>query len=99
MSYQNPSKDSPAAFGKQPKQSHSDASLLSAVLPPVLLIIIAPIVTFFVCQSFLFEGLFGWEETTAKVLSAIAAVVIMHLILGVVIYRAAKVDAKQAKMD
>ncbi|TRY63419.1 hypothetical protein TCAL_14173 [Tigriopus californicus] len=77
---------------EDPDPSVSFASFLS-VLKYCGLIILAPIITFFGCKAGL--GVWGLapadhagEGIAANVMSAVAAIVVLHLALGVFIYKA-----------
>lgn len=51
-----------------------------------LLIITSPIITFFASKNFLFDNLF--ESVPSHIWSAITSVIVLHLALGLFLYRA-----------
>ncbi|KAA0201790.1 hypothetical protein HAZT_HAZT006717 [Hyalella azteca] len=78
----------------------TEASLLQAVLPIVLLLILTPVGLFLFGKSYIFVGVLGLTETLANVWAAVAAVLLLHVLLGVFIYRAVKSGEKKPdKLD
>ncbi|CAG7831223.1 unnamed protein product [Allacma fusca] len=69
------------------KTGMSEKDIFSTVLVHCLLIIISPILTFFVFNFWIFSGL-GLEAMTNNIYSAFAAVVVLHIALANFIYRA-----------
>ncbi|XP_055529985.1 vacuolar ATPase assembly integral membrane protein VMA21 homolog [Wyeomyia smithii] len=53
-----------------------------------ILIIILPVATFFGSKYFLFDGFLQLTPVTSNIYSAIAAVIALHIALGLYIYRA-----------
>ena len=53
-----------------------------------LFIIVVPVVSFFAAKSVLFDGILRLEPITSSVYSAAVAVIVLHVTLGVYIYRA-----------
>ncbi|XP_018572457.1 vacuolar ATPase assembly integral membrane protein VMA21 homolog [Anoplophora glabripennis] len=51
-------------------------------------ILAAPITTFFVSKFFIFEGIIGTSDLTGNVWSAVLAVIMLHIALGLYIYKA-----------
>nr|XP_015834455.1 PREDICTED: vacuolar ATPase assembly integral membrane protein VMA21 homolog [Tribolium castaneum] len=62
------------------------------------LIIFAPITTFFGMKFFVFEGLIGTGNLASNVWSAILAVVVLHIALGLFVYKA-YFESGTAKLD
>ncbi|KAF7268074.1 hypothetical protein GWI33_018737 [Rhynchophorus ferrugineus] len=63
-------------------------STFSTILAYSIFIIASPIATFFVTKFFFFEGLLGVSSTGANIWSAVMAVVMLHIAMGLYIYRA-----------
>ncbi|XP_055625267.1 vacuolar ATPase assembly integral membrane protein VMA21 homolog [Toxorhynchites rutilus septentrionalis] len=53
-----------------------------------LLIIILPIITFFSTKSIVFDGYLQLSDVSSNIYSAISAVIVLHIALGLYIYRA-----------
>lgn len=53
-----------------------------------ILIILCPVVTFFGCKHLLFDSFFQLTEISSNIYSAVAAVIALHVALGLYIYRA-----------
>ncbi|KAG0693730.1 Vacuolar ATPase assembly integral membrane protein VMA21 [Chionoecetes opilio] len=78
----------------------TEGLLMATVLPYVLMIILLPIGSFFFTKSYIFEDLLSYNDTTANVYAAISAVVILHALLALFIYKAFKeFPAKGSKQD
>ncbi|KAF2358467.1 Vacuolar ATPase assembly integral membrane protein Vma21 [Trinorchestia longiramus] len=78
----------------------SESSLLMMVLPISLLIVIIPVVFFLIGKSYIFIGVFGLSESLANVYAAAVAVLLLHVLLGLFIYRAIKFGEKKPdKLD
>lgn len=75
----------------------SESSVLLAVLPLVLLIILLPLVSFFICRSYIFVGILGLGEVLANVWAAAVAVLLLHILLGVFVYKAVNSSAPSPK--
>ncbi|GJQ75216.1 hypothetical protein Trydic_g9816 [Trypoxylus dichotomus] len=58
----------------------------------------APISTFFSVRFFVFEGIFTTSKVTSNVWSAIAAVIVLHIALGMYIFRAYS-DTSKSKAE
>lgn len=72
-----------------------DFAVFQSVMIYSLLILGSPIITFFITQ-YLISGVWGGDsDITSNVISAIAAVVALHLFLGVFIYKAYFKDNKK----
>ncbi|KAK4288487.1 hypothetical protein Pmani_038483 [Petrolisthes manimaculis] len=68
----------------------TEGSLILAVLPYVIMIILLPIGSFFFTKSYVFEDILNYGDTTANVYAAICAVVVLHVLLAMFIYKAFK---------
>ncbi|XP_053689972.1 vacuolar ATPase assembly integral membrane protein VMA21 homolog [Sabethes cyaneus] len=53
-----------------------------------ILIIVLPVTTFFGCKYFLFDGFLQLTPVSSNIYSAVAAVIALHIALGLYIYRA-----------
>ncbi|XP_062561721.1 vacuolar ATPase assembly integral membrane protein VMA21 homolog [Armigeres subalbatus] len=53
-----------------------------------ILIILFPVATFFGCKHLLFDSFFQLTEISSNIYSAVAAVIALHIALGLYIYRA-----------
>ncbi|KAK7069329.1 vacuolar ATPase assembly integral membrane protein vma21 [Halocaridina rubra] len=69
-------------------QGPTEGVLLTAVLPYVLMIVLLPIGSFFFTKTIIFQDILDYNETTANVYSAVCAVVILHILLALFIYKA-----------
>ncbi|KAG4069706.1 hypothetical protein HA402_002285 [Bradysia odoriphaga] len=67
---------------------HSDATAFQTVLFYCLLIIFLPIVTFFSLKYMLFDSVLQATSVQSNIYSAVAAVITLHLALGLYLYRA-----------
>ncbi|CAG4941114.1 vacuolar ATPase assembly integral membrane protein VMA21 homolog [Colias croceus] len=80
-----------------------DFQVFRTVIKYCLFIIIVPVVSFFLVKSLLFDGLLRLEPITSSVYSAVVAVVVLHITLGLYIYRAyseaEKAPTKPVKKD
>ncbi|XP_018326693.1 vacuolar ATPase assembly integral membrane protein VMA21 homolog [Agrilus planipennis] len=68
------------------------------------LIIVGPVVTFFVVKLILLDGMLGVNNVTSSVWSAILAVIVLHIALGMFIVKAysdsgKKQESKDDKID
>lgn len=63
-------------------------SAFMTVLGYSIFIILAPISTFFIAKILVFQGMFHTDSVTTNVWSAVAAVVVLHIALGMYIYKA-----------
>jgi len=81
----------------QNKEEESEAVVFKTVLSYSLGILLVPIATF-IFGKILFDG-FGWEITTSNVWAAIIAVVALHVMLGLFVYRIFYPPTKQIKKD
>ncbi|XP_053653797.1 vacuolar ATPase assembly integral membrane protein vma21-like [Cherax quadricarinatus] len=78
----------------------TEGSLMAAVLPYVIMIILLPIGSFFFSKSIIFEDLLSYSETTASVYGAICSVIILHILLALFILKAFKESpVKGSKQD
>ncbi|XP_050695227.1 vacuolar ATPase assembly integral membrane protein VMA21-like [Eriocheir sinensis] len=81
-------------------QGPTEASLIAAVLPYVLMIILLPIGGFFFTKSFIFEDLLSYSDTTANVYAAITSVILLHALLALFIVKAFRgYPVKGSKQD
>ncbi|XP_045459559.1 vacuolar ATPase assembly integral membrane protein VMA21 homolog [Melitaea cinxia] len=80
-----------------------DFQVFRTVIKYCLFIIIVPVLSFFVVKILLFDSLLRLEAVTSSVYSAVVAVVVLHVTLGLYIYRAYsetdKPPAKPVKKD
>lgn len=87
---------SPISFSKQVEES--EAVVFSTVLFYSLLILLAPLGTFLVTQL-TFNGIIGTDSQTSNIWAAVLAVIVLHVMLGLFIYRTFVPAAKQIKRD
>nr|XP_027237760.1 vacuolar ATPase assembly integral membrane protein VMA21 homolog [Penaeus vannamei] len=77
-----------------------EGSLLAAVLPYVIMIVLLPIGSFFFVKNFILEDILAYDDTTANVYSAVCAVVLLHILLALFIFKAFKDSpVKGSKQD
>ncbi|KAI6220595.1 hypothetical protein M3Y99_01605300 [Aphelenchoides fujianensis] len=60
-----------------------------------LTILLVPLGSMFLLKSFVFEGVLGYESSQAMMISAVIAVILVHVILGFWIVAACKEDPAQ----
>ncbi|KAK7869367.1 hypothetical protein R5R35_000675 [Gryllus longicercus] len=74
----------------KPKKTNErlDFEVLQTVFMYCFAIIVCPVLTFFGSKAFIFEGLFGLNEVSTNVYSAVASVIVLHVALGMFIYKA-----------
>lgn len=65
-----------------------DFQVFQTVIKYCLIIIVVPVLSFFSAKSVLFDGILRLEPITSSVYSAVVAVVVLHVTLGLYIYRA-----------
>ncbi|KAM3968143.1 vacuolar ATPase assembly integral membrane protein VMA21 homolog [Aphomia sociella] len=65
-----------------------DFQVFRTVIKYCLVIIIVPVLSFFSVKVVLFDGILRLEPITSSVYSAVIAVVVLHVTLGLYIYRA-----------
>ncbi|XP_073965993.1 vacuolar ATPase assembly integral membrane protein VMA21 homolog [Choristoneura fumiferana] len=65
-----------------------DFQVFRTVIKYCLIIIIVPIISFFTSKIVLFDGLLRLDVTTSSVYSAVVAVLVLHVTLGLYIYKA-----------
>ncbi|XP_026478312.1 vacuolar ATPase assembly integral membrane protein VMA21 homolog [Ctenocephalides felis] len=70
------------------KNDSIDFGIFRTVLFYCITIIVMPVTTFFITKSVLFDGILNTNTVTSNVLSAVAAVIVLHFALGLFIYRA-----------
>lgn len=80
----------------------SDLSVFGVVLYYSLFIIVSPVVAFF-SSKYAFENILGLTTVTANISAALCAVVMLHVALGMYIFKAyskpTDVPEKPAKQD
>ncbi|XP_034242959.1 vacuolar ATPase assembly integral membrane protein VMA21 homolog [Thrips palmi] len=85
-----------------PGLKDTDLSIFGVVLYYSLLIIVSPVVTFF-SSKYVFEDILSLASTTANISAALCAVVMLHVALGMYIFKAyskpTEVPDKPAKQD
>jgi len=79
------------------QEEESEAVVFQTVLYYSLGILLVPIFTF-ISFKYTFDGL-GWEVTSSNVWSAIIAVVALHVMLALFVYRIFYPASKQIKKD
>ena len=79
----------------------SDGAVLKTVLFYSVLILLLPIASFFATKSVLFEWFLGQQATIGtNIVSAVVAVIVLHLALGLFIYKTClDGDKKDIKAD
>lgn len=65
-----------------------DFAVFKSVFYYCFTIICLPVVTFFCTKFLVLDGIFGLESMPSNVYSAIAAVIVIHITLGMYIYKA-----------
>lgn len=65
-----------------------DFQVFRTVIKYCLIIIIVPVAAFFLSKSILFDGILGVQPVTSSVYSAVVAVIVLHVTLGLYIYKA-----------
>ncbi|XP_072941970.1 vacuolar ATPase assembly integral membrane protein VMA21 homolog [Epargyreus clarus] len=65
-----------------------DFQVFRTVIKYCLFIIIVPVLSFFVVKIILFDGIFNLTPINSSVYSAIVAVLVLHVTLGLYIHRA-----------
>lgn len=77
--------------------------MFQTVIKYCLFIIIVPVLSFFIVKILIFDSILRLEPVTSSVYSAVVAVVVLHVTLGLYIYRAysetEKAPAKPVKKD
>merc|ERR1719295_989562 len=69
--------------------NQSDGAVFKTVLFYSVLILLLPIGSFFVTKSIIFETLLGQQSTIGtNIVAAVVAVIVLHLALGLFIYKA-----------
>ncbi|XP_023934276.1 vacuolar ATPase assembly integral membrane protein VMA21 homolog [Bicyclus anynana] len=80
-----------------------DFQVFQTVIKYCLFIIIVPVLSFFVVKILIFDSILKLEAVTSSVYSAVVAVVVLHVTLGLYIYRAysesEKAPTKPVKKD
>lgn len=80
------------------KGEESESAVFKTVLFYSLNVILAPVATFFIGQ-FLLKSFLGVNEQTSNLWGAILAVVVLHITLGLFIYRSFNPVSKDTKRD
>ncbi|CAH2234173.1 vacuolar ATPase assembly integral membrane protein VMA21 homolog [Pararge aegeria] len=65
-----------------------DFQVFQTVIKYCLFIIIVPVLSFFVVKILIFDTILHLEPVTSSVYAAVVAVVVLHVTLGLYIYRA-----------
>ncbi|XP_041973170.1 vacuolar ATPase assembly integral membrane protein VMA21 homolog [Aricia agestis] len=65
-----------------------DFQVFRTVIKYCLFIIIVPVISFFAAKIVLFDCLLRLEAITSSVYSAVVAVIVLHITLGLYIYKA-----------
>lgn len=77
--------------------------MFQTVIKYCLIIIIIPILSFFTSKIVLFDGILRLAPITSSVYSAVVAVIVLHVTLGLYIFKAysetERTPAKAAKKD
>lgn len=76
-----------------------DFQVFQTVIKYCLIIIVVPVLSFFTAKSVLFDGILRLENVTSSVYSAVVAVVVLHVTLGLYIYKAYNETEKPEKPD
>lgn len=78
----------------------SEGVVFSSVLKYCILILGGPILAFFVTKVALLSMLLGWDENaiSTNVASAVVAVIVLHMALGLFIFRAYFSDSETSKI-
>lgn len=74
-----------------------ERQLFKTVFFYCIVIIAAPVITFFWTKLFFFETLLNTDSIASNVYSAILAVIVLHIALGLFIYRAYSDSGTQQK--
>ncbi|XP_015116909.1 vacuolar ATPase assembly integral membrane protein VMA21 homolog [Diachasma alloeum] len=81
-------------------QELPELQIFRTVLYHCVVIIVLPVLSFFLSKMFIFDGLLGLNTVPSNVYSAIVAVLVLHGALGAFIYRAYfQPDKAQSKKD
>ncbi|XP_028041046.1 vacuolar ATPase assembly integral membrane protein VMA21 homolog [Bombyx mandarina] len=79
-----------------------DFQVFRTVIKYCMVIIIVPVLSFFVAKSILFDGVLRLDPINSSVYSAVVAVVVLHVALGLYIFKAyseTEKDPKPVKKD
>lgn len=86
----------------QPTRQETDLRIFGVVLYYSLFIIVSPVVAFF-STKYVFDNVFVLTNVTSNISAAVCAVVMLHIALGMYIFRAysrpTEVPEKPAKQD
>ncbi|CAG9563019.1 unnamed protein product [Danaus chrysippus] len=74
-----------------------DFQVFRTVIKYCLFIIIVPVVSFFVSKLILFDAVFRLEAVSSSIYSAVVAVIVLHVTLGLYIYKAYGESEKPSK--
>ena len=76
------------------RDNEGDGGALSKAFMTLLifsfLLLIGPILSFFVTKHYVFEAIYEMKDSTATIYAAIVAVVLVHVVVGLFIYVAWK---------
>ncbi|XP_048480947.1 vacuolar ATPase assembly integral membrane protein VMA21 homolog [Plutella xylostella] len=79
-----------------------DLQVFRTVIKYCLFIIIVPVFSFFTAKTVVFDGILRLEAIPSSVYSAVVAVLVLHITLGVYIFKAyteAEKPTKPVKID
>ncbi|CAB3228509.1 unnamed protein product [Arctia plantaginis] len=74
-----------------------DFQVFQTVIKYCLIIIVVPVFSFFITKVVLFDAILRLEPVTSSVYSAVVAVIVLHVTLGLYIYRAYSETEKPSK--
>lgn len=72
-------------------------SVFRKMLGFTVMMVLAPIASFFISKGFIFEGLFHMEDNSSYIYAATVAVIIVHVILIAFLYVAFREDRSSEK--
>lgn len=78
-------------------QELPDFQVFQTVIKYCLIIIVVPVFSFFTTKIILFDAILRLEPVTSSVYSAVVAVIVLHVTLGLYIYRAYSESDKPSK--
>ncbi|XP_012528921.1 vacuolar ATPase assembly integral membrane protein VMA21 homolog [Monomorium pharaonis] len=77
----------------------TELQAFKTVLYHSVVILALPVIAFFTSKIFLFDGILGLNNVSSNVYSAGVAVIVLHIALGVFIYRAYFDDRSRTPVD
>jgi len=81
------------------KTEESEGEIFKTAAFYALNILVTPILTFLLSKFVILEGVFGLQSTTGNIWSAIIAVVVLHVMLALYLYRTFYPAKKSSKQD